>query len=101
MTFELLVATRYLRARRKQAVISIITFIAILGVAAGVAALVGGNGCQRRTAAGYPAATLRRTGYVTIYPTVGRRIANYEELTKQIEEVQGVAAQLHMRSRTC
>ena len=40
MTFELLIAIRYLRAKRKQAAISLITFIAILGVGAGVAALV-------------------------------------------------------------
>ena len=37
--FELFVALRYLRAKRKQAVISIITVISILGVAAGVMAL--------------------------------------------------------------
>jgi len=39
-TFELFVAGRYLRAKRKQAVISVITVISILGVAAGVMALV-------------------------------------------------------------
>ena len=39
-TFELFVASRYLRAKRKQAVISIITVISIAGVAAGVMALV-------------------------------------------------------------
>src|SRR4029077_20516163 len=38
--FSLFVAARYLRARRKEAVISIITLISILGVAAGVMALV-------------------------------------------------------------
>ena len=38
--FELFVALRYLRAKRKQAVISIITVISVLGVAAGVMALV-------------------------------------------------------------
>jgi lipoprotein-releasing system permease protein len=38
--FELFVATRYLRAKRKQAVISVITVISVLGVAAGVMALV-------------------------------------------------------------
>lgn len=38
--FELFIALRYLRAKRKQAVISIITVISILGVAAGVMALV-------------------------------------------------------------
>src|SRR5580693_2586265 len=39
-TFELFVAARYLRAKRKQAVISVITVISIAGVAAGVMALV-------------------------------------------------------------
>jgi lipoprotein-releasing system permease protein len=39
-TFELFVAARYLRAKRKQAVISVITIISIAGVAAGVMALV-------------------------------------------------------------
>jgi lipoprotein-releasing system permease protein len=38
--FELFVAIRYLRAKRKQAVISVITVISIVGVAAGVMALV-------------------------------------------------------------
>jgi lipoprotein-releasing system permease protein len=38
--FELFVASRYLRARRKEAVISIITVISVAGVAAGVMALV-------------------------------------------------------------
>jgi lipoprotein-releasing system permease protein len=39
-TFELFIANRYLRARRKEAVISVITAISVLGVAAGVMALV-------------------------------------------------------------
>lgn len=38
--FELFIANRYLRARRKEAVISIITIISVLGVGAGVMALV-------------------------------------------------------------
>jgi lipoprotein-releasing system permease protein len=38
--FELFIALRYLRAKRKQAVISVITVISILGVAAGVMSLV-------------------------------------------------------------
>src|SRR6185312_5724287 len=38
--FELFVARRYLRAKRKQAVISAITVISVAGVAAGVMALV-------------------------------------------------------------
>ena len=40
MKFEFLVAIRYLKAKRKQAVISLITVISVVGVAAGVAALI-------------------------------------------------------------
>jgi len=40
MKFELFVASRYLRAKRRQAVIGVITGISIAGVAAGVASLV-------------------------------------------------------------
>lgn len=40
MRFELFIATRYLRAKRRQAFIGIITGISIVGVAAGVASLV-------------------------------------------------------------
>ena len=40
MNFEFFVALRYLRAKRRQAAISIITVISVLGVTAGVAALV-------------------------------------------------------------
>jgi lipoprotein-releasing system permease protein len=38
--FELFVAARYLRARRRQAVVGLITGISVLGVAAGVASLI-------------------------------------------------------------
>jgi lipoprotein-releasing system permease protein len=40
MKFELFIATRYLRAKRRQAFIGIITGISIAGVAAGVASLI-------------------------------------------------------------
>jgi lipoprotein-releasing system permease protein len=38
--FELFIATRYLRAKRRQAFIGVITVISVLGVAAGVASLI-------------------------------------------------------------
>jgi lipoprotein-releasing system permease protein len=40
MRFELFIATRYLRAKRRQAFLGVITGISVLGVAAGVASLV-------------------------------------------------------------
>ncbi len=40
MRFEFFVAARYLRAKRRQAVIGVITAISVIGVAAGVASLI-------------------------------------------------------------
>jgi lipoprotein-releasing system permease protein len=40
VTFELFIASRYLRAKRRQAVIGVITAISVVGVMAGVASLI-------------------------------------------------------------
>jgi lipoprotein-releasing system permease protein len=40
MRFELFIAARYLRAKRRQALVGVITAISVIGVAAGVAALI-------------------------------------------------------------
>ena len=40
MKFELFLAARYLKAKRRQAVVGVVTVISIAGVAAGVAALI-------------------------------------------------------------
>ncbi len=40
MRFELFIAARYLRAKRRQAVVGVVTAISVIGVAAGVASLV-------------------------------------------------------------
>jgi lipoprotein-releasing system permease protein len=40
LSFEFFVAARYLRAKRRQAVVSVITVISVIGVAAGVASLI-------------------------------------------------------------
>src|SRR5471030_2706365 len=40
MRFELFIAARYLRAKRRQAVVGVITGISVLGVGAGVASLI-------------------------------------------------------------
>jgi lipoprotein-releasing system permease protein len=51
MRFELFIAARYLRAKRRQAVVGVITAISVVGVAAGVASLIIAlaitNGMQR------------------------------------------------------
>src|ERR1043166_4650946 len=93
MKFELLVAIRYLRAKRKQAVISLITVISVVGVSAGVAALIialaitGGfrEDLQKKLLGAQPHITVLsrdRLGGIT----------DYMRITKEVEEVPGVAA---------
>lgn len=79
--FELFVALRYLRAKRKQAVISIITIISVIGVAAGVMALIialainnGFRNTLQRTLLG-------ATAHVTVLEKApGTGIANYRDV---------------------
>ena len=89
MKFELLVAIRYLRAKRAKTVISMITFIAILGVGAGVAALVVAMAVSEGQREDIRDRLLGAQAHLTI--TGGPEgIANYEELTKEIGKVDGV-----------
>jgi lipoprotein-releasing system permease protein len=89
MRFELLVAFRYLRAKRKQTWISMITFIAILGVGAGVAALVVAMAVSEGQREDIRDRLLGAQAHLTI--TAGPEgISNYRELVKEIEQVEGV-----------
>ncbi|MGH9341524.1 MAG: FtsX-like permease family protein [Acidobacteriota bacterium] len=92
MKLELFVAFRYLRARRKQAVISVVTLISIAGIAAGVAALnialALNNGMQQefrdRILGATPHVTLVRFDHITI--------SNYDQLGEELEEISEVTA---------
>jgi len=90
MTFELLVATRYLRAKRKQAVISLITLISVLGVGAGVAALVVAMAVSEGQRGDIQQRLLGVQAHVTIQSASPTGIPNYREVTKEIEQVPGV-----------
>jgi lipoprotein-releasing system permease protein len=91
--FELFIAGRYLRARRKEAVISVITLISVLGVAAGVTALVVAlavtNGFRN---------TLQRNllgamAHINIVPkTPGDGIENWQDMVARIRKVPHVTA---------
>jgi lipoprotein-releasing system permease protein len=91
--FELFVALRYLRAKRKQAVISVITIISILGVAAGVMALIvalainnGFRGTLQRNLLG-------ATAHVSILEKEpGYGIENWRELVKKLSVIPGVTS---------
>jgi lipoprotein-releasing system permease protein len=83
--FEWLVALRYLRAKRKQTVISVITVISILGVAAGVCALIIALAINNGFQSSLQSSMLSATAHINILernPEYG--IANWEQLIPKL-----------------
>src|SRR5215471_9235004 len=92
MNFELQVAIRYLQAKRKQAVISIITVISILGVTAGVAALVIALAVNAGFRIDLQKRLLGAQPHIAVQSKDGFGITNFNELAKQIEGMPEVVA---------
>jgi lipoprotein-releasing system permease protein len=92
MRFELFVATRYLRAKRRQAVVGVITVISIAGVAAGVASLIIAlaitNGMERDL----QERLLGSTAHVQLMRIKGDGIRAWRPLTAQLEQLPHVKA---------
>jgi lipoprotein-releasing system permease protein len=89
--FEWIVALRYLRAKRKQTVISIITAISILGIAAGVMALIIALAVNNGFQSTLQSDLLTATGEVTVLsrdPDVG--IDNWRTLVPRLQQIPGV-----------
>lgn len=92
MPFELFVAFRYLRARRKQAVVSVVTLISILGVAAGVMALNIALALNAGMQKEFQNRILGATSHVNLLRTDGVAISNYRPLLKRLNRVREVLA---------
>jgi lipoprotein-releasing system permease protein len=92
MRFELFVASRYLRAKRRQAVVGVITAISIIGVAAGVASLILAlaitNGMQRDLQKGL----LSSTAQVQLMRVANDGIENWRSLTDRLRHLPHVTA---------
>jgi lipoprotein-releasing system permease protein len=89
--FELFVAARYLKAKRRQAFISVITVISVLGVAAGVMALVIAIAVNNGFRNSLERNLLGATPHVALLekePSAG--IENWRELTARLQELPGV-----------
>jgi lipoprotein-releasing system permease protein len=97
--FELFIAKRYLRAKRKQVMISVITGISIIGVAAGVMALVIGLAINTGFRNTLERSLLGLTAHVSILekePSEG--IAGWEQLSgrlARLPHVKSVAPALY------
>jgi lipoprotein-releasing system permease protein len=91
MKFELLVAIRYLKAKRKQAVISLITLISIVGVAAGVAALIIALAITAGFREDLEKKLLGAQAHIDSSEGSQQRHRRLPEVTKQVEQVPGVS----------
>ncbi|NTU51043.1 MAG: hypothetical protein HGA94_01210, partial [Candidatus Aminicenantes bacterium] len=90
MTFELFVARRYLTARRKQAFISVITTISVIGIAIGVAALVIAIALITGFQGDVQDKILGATSHVMVSDLGGRGVADYEVMAEKIRALPGV-----------
>jgi lipoprotein-releasing system permease protein len=100
MPYELFIALRYLRAKRKQVVISVITFIAIAAVAAGVASLIIVLAMMTGFREEFQTRILSGTAHLNLMRADGNAIENYRELIdklKTVPHVQSGSATLYNR----
>ncbi len=92
MTFELFVATRYLRAKRRQAVISIITIISIIGVTAGVASLVIALAVNNGFRQDLQDRLLGSSSHVNLLRIENDGIKNWQQLLARLQKLPHVVA---------
>lgn len=86
--FEAFVARRYLSAQRKQVVISVITVISVIGVAAGVMALVIALAINNGFRSTLQSSLLGATAHVSILQREGfDGIANWEDLSAKLSKL--------------
>ena len=93
MSFELFVAARYLRAKRKTRFISIVTVISVLGVATGVAALVIAMAINNGVQQDLQRHLLAASAHVNLMEKEpGFGIENWRPLVEDLERVEHVEA---------
>lgn len=92
MRFELFVAARYLRAKRRQAVIGMITVISVIGVAVGVASLIIAMAITTGMRRDLQNRLLSSTADVDLLRTMNDGIQNWEPLLQRLRKLPHVTA---------
>ena len=92
MRFELFVAVRYLRAKRRQAVVGIITVISIAGVAAGVASLIVALAITNGMRRDLQDRLLGSTAHVQLMRVASDGIRDWRGLTARLQRLPHVKA---------
>ena len=92
MRFELFIAARYLRAKRRQAVIGVITWISIAGVAVGVASLILALAITNGTRRDLQERLLSSTSHVDLMRTMSDGIRDWRPLLDRLKKLPHVVA---------
>ncbi len=92
MRFELFVALRYLKAKRRQAAISVITVISVIGVMAGVAALVVALAINNGFREELEKSLVGATANINLMRTQNDGIKDYDALTERLAHAPHVVA---------
>src|ERR1700760_1473994 len=92
MRLELFVAVRYLRAKRRQAVVGIITLISIAGVAAGVASIIIALAITNGMRRDLQARLLASTAHVQLMRVASDGIRDWRNLPARLEHLPRVKA---------
>ena len=92
MSFELFIAARYLRAKRRQAVIGVVTAISIVGVAAGVASLIIALAITNGFRQDLQNRLLGSTAHVSIERARGDGIRDWRHLLQRIQSQPHIVA---------
>src|SRR5258707_3318005 len=87
MPFELRIALRYLTARRKQAFISVISAISVLGVVVGVMALMVALGLMTGLQREIRSKILGATAHISIFRSRNEPFDNYREVMARVRPV--------------
>jgi lipoprotein-releasing system permease protein len=90
MPFELRIALRYLTARRKQAFISVISAISVLGVVVGVMALMVALGLMTGLQREIRSKILGATAHISIFRSGNEPFDNYRDVVTKVRAVPGV-----------
>lgn len=92
MKFELFVAARYLRAKRRQAVVGMVTAIAVGGIAAGVAALIIALAITSGMKRDLLGKLVETSAQVQLLASDGRGIRDWEPLLARVSKLPHVVA---------
>jgi lipoprotein-releasing system permease protein len=87
MKFELFVALRYLKAKRKQTMVSVISVISVIGIAAGVMALVIALALSTGFREDIQAKIVGATSYINLQRIDGTAFVNYDDLIAQLSRL--------------